>query len=224
MINKGQWVILHAKEVLHLPGLRLSPPGIVSQCGRCPHWICDYSWWGVNKDTLPLAAIEAMQFGWCLERILCEILFANPAHGPVQMIKLDISDGFYQIGLNIGNIPKLGVVFPMLPGDEPLIAFPLVLPMGWTNSLTIFLTATETIADIANARLSLGWLPPSHPLDDLAASVSVPPHEAYWGSESMPPSEPYPACNPSLPMVGAPATYVDVFVDDFMGLAQKHKQ
>ncbi len=38
------------------------------------------------------------------------------------------------------------------------------------------------------------------------------------------PSEPYPACDPSLPMVGAPATYVDVFVDDFVGLAQKHKQ
>ncbi len=75
--------------------------------------------------------MEAMQFGQSLERILWEILFTNPAHGPVQMIKLDISDGFYQIGLNIDDIPKLGVVFPMLPGDKPLIGFPLVLPMGW---------------------------------------------------------------------------------------------
>jgi hypothetical protein len=74
--------------------------------------------------------MEAMQFGWSLEQILHEILFANPAHGPVHMIKLDISDGFYQIGLNIDDIPKLGVVFPTLPGDKPLIAFPLVLPMG----------------------------------------------------------------------------------------------
>ncbi len=81
--------------------------------------------------------------------------------------------------LNIDDIPKLGVVFPMLPGDKPLIAFLLVLPMGWTNSPPIFLTATETIADIANARLSSGWLLPSHPLDDLAASVSALPHEAY---------------------------------------------
>jgi hypothetical protein len=38
------------------------------------------------------------------------------------------------------------------------------------------------------------------------------------------PSESYPARDPSLPMVGAPAAYVDVFVDDFVGLAQKHKQ
>jgi hypothetical protein len=112
----------------------------------------------------------------------------------------------------------------MLPGDELLIAFPLGLPMGWTNSPPVFLTATETIADIANARLSLGWLPPSHPLDDLAASVSAPPHKAYWGSKSTLPPEPYPTCDHSLPMVGAPVAYVDVFVDDFVGLAQKHKR
>ncbi len=83
MINKGQWVILPAKAVLHLPGLRLSPPGVVPQHGRCPRWICDYSWWGVNEDTLLLAVMEVMQFGWSLKRILWEILFANPAHGPV---------------------------------------------------------------------------------------------------------------------------------------------
>ncbi len=99
-----------------------------------------------------------------------------------------------------------------------------VLPMGWTNSLPVFSTATKTIADIANAQLSSGWLSPSHLLDDLAASVSAPPHEAYWGSKSTLLPEPYPACDPSLPMVGAPAAYVEVFVDDFVGLAQKHKQ
>jgi hypothetical protein len=69
---------------------------------------------------------------------------------------------------------------------------------------------------------SSGWLPPSHPLDNLAASVSVPPHEAYLGSKSMLPPEPYPAWDTSLPKVGAFTTYVDVFVDDLVGLAQKH--
>jgi hypothetical protein len=78
--------------------------------------------------------MEAMQFGRSLEHILWEILFTNPAHGPVQMIKLDISDGFYRIGINIDNIPKLGVVFPMLPSDKPLIAFPLVL---WGGQITL---------------------------------------------------------------------------------------
>jgi hypothetical protein len=181
MINKGQWVILPAKAVLHLPGLQLSPPRVVPQCGRRPCWICDYSWWGVNKDTLPLTAMEAMQFGPSLKHIFQEILFTNPAHGPVQMIKLDISDGFYRIGLNIDDIPKLRVVVPMLPDDKPLIAFPLVLSMRWTNSPPIFSTATETIAAIANAQLSLGWLPPPHPLYELAASISGPTSQGLLG-------------------------------------------
>ena len=88
--------------------------------------------------------MEAMQFGHALDRILREILLADPTFGPVHLIKLDISDGFYQITININDIPKLGVIFPTPPGDEPLIAFPLVLPMGWTNSPPIFSTATET--------------------------------------------------------------------------------
>ena len=70
MINKGQWIILPYSAVQHLPGLRVSPPGVVPQREHRPCWICDYSWWDVNADTLPLAAMEAMQFGHALERIL----------------------------------------------------------------------------------------------------------------------------------------------------------
>ena len=68
-----------------------------------------------------------MQFGHALDRMLREILLADPSHDPVHLIKIDISDGFYQIALNINDIPKIGVVFPTLPGEEPLVAFPLVL-------------------------------------------------------------------------------------------------
>ena len=104
-----------------------------------------------------------MQFGHALDRILREILLADPTHGPVYLIKIDISDGFYRIALNIDDIPKLGVVFPTLPGEEPLVAFPLVLPMGWSNSPPIFSTATETIADLANERLTSNVdMPPHH--------------------------------------------------------------
>lgn len=60
MIAKGQWVVLPASVAQTLPGLRLSPPGVVPQRDRRPRWIGDYSWWGVNSDTLPLAAREAM--------------------------------------------------------------------------------------------------------------------------------------------------------------------
>lgn len=152
MVAKGQWVVLPASEVLNLPGLRVSPPGVVPQEGRRPRTIVDYSFSDVNAETLPLAAMEAMQFGHALDRLLREILLADPRHGPVYMMKVDLSDGFYRICLNIDDIPKLGIVFPSKVPGEQLITFPLVLPMGWKNSPPIFSSFTETSADLANAR------------------------------------------------------------------------
>jgi hypothetical protein len=49
------------------------------------------------------------------------------------MLKVDLSDGFfYRDWLRPSNIPVLGlgVAFPALPNKEPLVAFPLVLPLG----------------------------------------------------------------------------------------------
>ena len=75
------------------------------------------SWWKINNETLPLAPKEAMQFGHALDRILREILLADPKLGPIYLSKLDISDGFYRINLAINDIPKLGVVFPVKDGE-----------------------------------------------------------------------------------------------------------
>ena len=222
MIQKQQWVMLPYSAVKDLPGLRLSPPGCVPQRDRRPRWICDYTWSDVNPKTLPIAALESMQFGHALDRILREIILADPALGPVYLMKIDIADGFYRINLNINDIPKLGVVFPTLPGEEPLVALPLVLPMGWKNSPPAFSTATETSADLANQRLALHQSGPPHHLDDLAHSIKSP-------SEPLPPSIPsmIPAAvpvpthrDPALPAQDQPLSYVDVFVDDFVGLCQ----
>ena len=101
MIEKSQWVILPVADVAHLPGLRISPPGVIPQRDRRPRWICDYTWLQVNEETLPLAALEAMQFGHALDRILREIIIADPSLGPVQLLKVDLSDGFYRVNLNI---------------------------------------------------------------------------------------------------------------------------
>ena len=97
--------------------------------------------------------MEAMQYGHALDRILWEIFLSNPSLGPVYLIKLDISNGFYQITLNIDDIPRLGVAFPMAPGNDPLVAFPLVLPMGWKNSPPVLSTTMKTITDLVNMRL-----------------------------------------------------------------------
>jgi hypothetical protein len=177
MIQKDQWVILPYDVVKDFPGLRLSPPGCIPQRDRRPRWICDYSYYDVNQETVELFAAESMQFGHALERILRQILLADPSLGPVKLIKVDIGDGFYRIALSIEDIPKLGVVFPTLPGQQRLVALPLVLPMGWKNSPPTFSTATETIADLANQRLQdPSHQPTQHTLSMLANTINyVPP-------------------------------------------------
>lgn len=223
MIQKGQFVILPASEALKLPGLRISPPGVVPQHERRPRMIVDYTFSGVNDETLPLAPVDAMQFGHALDRILREIMMADPAYGPVNLIKVDLSDGFYRIGLSAGDMPKLGLVFPTKPGEEQLVAIPLVLPMGWKNSPPIFSAATETIADLANQRLRQGEVHNApHHLDELAESVQPePPAQTVAPVASVPtlavPSE----RDPSLKVNSAPLGYVDIFVDDFIALAQE---
>jgi hypothetical protein len=214
MINKGQWLVLPYSAVHNLPGLQISPPGVVPQRKRRPHWIVDYSWWNVNHDTLPLAPVEAMQFGHALDRILRKILLANPRLGPVALMKLDISDGFYCIALNVDDIPKLGVAFPSPPGHEPLVAFPLVLPMEWKNSPPIFSAATETIADLTNLRIRSNIITHHHHLDNAAeAIVSLDPAPCSTTPDVIP-------RDPSLPHTPTPLAYTDVYVDDFIAAAQ----
>ena len=118
---------------MELEGLQLSPPGVVPQRDRHPRWICDYTWSGVNLDTLQLAALEDIQFGHALERILREIFLANPNHSPVQLNKTQLSDGFYRVDLNTNDVPKLSVVFPTKIGTNTMVALPLVFTMGLKN-------------------------------------------------------------------------------------------
>ena len=248
MIGKSQWVVLPFDLAASLGNLTLSPPGVVPQRERRPRWIGDYSFSGVNDDTLPLAPTESMQYGNALHRLLREILIANPANGVVYMAKLDISDGFYRINLAPADIPRLGLVFPSLPHQPPLVALPLVLPMGWKNSPPVFCAATETAADIANSLLVSHPDLPQHRLEhhasvhddfSLAQCTSRPaaspcpatPRPAPApaptpGLVSLPPrphnlSVPVPKSrDPSLPTPSTPLSYIDVFVDDFLGLCQ----
>lgn len=60
------------------------------------------------------------------------------------------------------------MVFLTEDGDEPLISFPLALPMGWENSPPYFTTATEKISDLANARLKEQTFVAPHALDSIS--------------------------------------------------------
>ena len=176
---KGFWLVLPYKEVQalqragELTDLRVSPMGVVPQRERRPRLIVDLSFYGVNQETVPLGPGESMQFGRTLERILYQIRHANPRFGPVYLGKVDLADGFYRVKLNDSAIPRLAVALPCFPDEEQLIAFPLVLPMGWGQSMPWFSSTTETGADLVNS-WPPQWVLPPHPLEQAANTPPVP--------------------------------------------------
>jgi hypothetical protein len=154
-VDKCFWVVLSYRSVHFMPHLKLSPCGVVPQRERRPRTIIDYTFSGVNAASLPLAPTESMQFGSTLQRILQRIAYANPTFGPVNMLKFDLSDGYYRVRLAPEAALEMAVI---IPGDTPttnLIAIPLSLPMGWALSPPYFCAYTETAADLSNAALAL---------------------------------------------------------------------
>ena len=226
MIRKGYWVVLPYHLVRHLPNLRISPMGAVPQRERRPRIIVDYSFSNVNQEAAKGAPPEAMQLGRALNRILYRIVTADPAEGPVYLMKLDLANGFYRVPLCDSDIPLLGVAFPVAPGEPPLVAMPLVLPMGWTESPPYFCSATETIADLANDVAHSTWSPPPHPLEVAAATAPVA-ETALTLTVPAPPSPHLPLQRP-VPVPTSvrarrhrrPLRYADVFIDDEILVAQ----
>ena len=96
--------------------------------------------------------------------------------------------------------------------------------MGWKNSPPAFSAVTETIADMCNARLEEDGVPPPHALDEAAAEVmpaipDPPPPKIPQVTPTAVPVE----RDPCLPVSGKPLGTVDIFVDDFIALAQEYK-
>jgi hypothetical protein len=222
MIKKGQWTVFPARLVRHMHKLRISPIGVVYQRDRRPRTIVDYSFCDVNEYTAPWAPYEAMQFGRALHRILRRILEAHPRFGPVHISKVDIDDGFYRVWLLPSDMPTLGVALPTTKGEEPMIGFPLALPMGWVNSPPYFTAATETIADLANAALVTTAKFPSHCLE--AISETDPDSVADYQDPPSPSRAP--PVSTAVPedriheYSPRPVASHDVYVDDFLSLVQ----
>ena len=226
--EQGYWIVLPYSAVKEWRTLRVSPIGAVPQRDRRPRLIVDYSFSDLNAETLPLAPAEAMQFGRALQRVLKRIVEADARYGPVHLAKIDIADGFYRVWVQFRDIlPKLGVVLPTSPGEPPLIAFPLTLPMGWVESPPYFTVLTETACDLANSRLRqrLGS-PTPHRLEDIAAT---PPSDISTSADPAPHAKrirsserlrSHKRCSAGQPPVAA----VDVYVDDFLLMAQTAPQ
>jgi hypothetical protein len=130
-VHMGYWTVLPFDAVQHLPHLKLEPSRVVPQRERRPRPIMDYSFNGVNADSLPLAPHHAMQFGATLQRLLQHMVYCNPAFGPPLLMKLDLADGYYRVPLSPEAALELAVVLPPDHTGTNLIGIPLSLPMGW---------------------------------------------------------------------------------------------
>jgi hypothetical protein len=217
--QKGFWMLLPYSEVEDMVQLRLSPLGCVPQRDRRPRVIVDYSFYGLNGETIKLAPRDSMQFGKANERLMTKLLHANPRFGSCHMYKIDIGDGFYRIPLSTSGVPKLGVCLPPFPGLPPLVAFPLVLPMGWTESPPFFCCFTETACDLANSTLRQNLRSPIHPLEALAGAADRLPNPER--GEDNHPLRPTPLSHQRR-LATKPLSFVDVFVDDFCAVGQDH--
>jgi hypothetical protein len=220
--NQGYWAVLPYTAVRQWQGLRIFPLGVVPQRDRRPRLIVDYSFSGINADTLPLAPHESMQFGRALQRVLAKIVHADPRYGPVFMSKIDIADGFYRVWLHHRDIPKLGVALPTSPGETPLVAFPLALPMGWVESPPYFTALTETACDLANDALRSRSTTRPHSAEHILEAVAAtpPPDTSSEDKGEASYSTHWREHHQGRPPVAA----VDVYVDDFLLLAQTHPQ
>ena len=130
MVEKGRWAVIPYLVAKGLPGLRLSPRGVKVERYQRPSRLGNYSYFKTNADTFTVACLSAMQYGRALDCLICEIVYADPALGYVYLLKADVSDGFYRIGLRPEDAPKLVLIFPSGGEEEPMVATPLTLPMG----------------------------------------------------------------------------------------------
>jgi hypothetical protein len=225
-VQKGFWMILPVTLLKKYPqiykNLQVSPMGVVPQRARRPCIIVDYTFFGLNNETVKMAPRDAMKFGKALQRIIQSLVDANPKYGPVYLIKVDIADGFYRIWLNTQDILKLACTLPVQLREEPLLALPLVLLMGWTESPPCFCPTTETIADITNKCLVNHWPAPPHRLEDLASIDPVPDEDSQpaltlSGTSICQPLNLWPDNSKTQKL---PLKKVDLFVDDFIGMGQ----
>ena len=96
-----------------------------------------------------------------------------------------------------------------------MVDIPLTLPMGWKNSPPLFCTATETVADLSNEALRTHQPSKQHLLYNRAESLEPPPAPLLTQEHANLTRDPY-LRRPNNKLLA----YVDVFVDDFLGLAQ----
>ena len=96
-----------------------------------------------------------------------------------------------------------------------MVAIPLTLPMRWKKSPPLFCTATEMVADLANKSLRTHQPSKQHLMDNRAEVVEPPLAPLLTQEHANLTCDPY-LRRPNAKLLA----YVDVFAEDFLGLAQ----
>ena len=140
-------------------------------------------------------------------------LWARPSrenrHRGWLLSRVAASGRYSEIGRRLAHVAR---------PTQPLIAFPLALPMGWIESTPYFTAFTETACDLANDQLRACRTRPTHRtehrLEAVAATPPPDPVDARHTSVATRPSH-------ERSLTGRPpVAAVDVYVDDFLLLAQ----
>ena len=96
-----------------------------------------------------------------------------------------------------------------------MVAIPLKLPMGWKNYPPLFCTDTEMVVETANKALRSHQPSKQHQLDNRAEAIEPPPAPPLTQENAQLTQNPY-LRRPKSKLLA----YVDVFVDNFLGIAQ----
>ena len=159
------------ESVTFLKNLWLSPVAVITHVGRRPQLVYDFIWSELNKASKRLSSMEAMRFGGALQRILRQVLTADPPLGPVYLSKVDLADAYMRLWVRTEDVPSVAFLIPKKnTRDTQMVGLHLLLPMGYIVSAPCFCMATDTVIGIANETISLREQADEHPLE-LAAEA-----------------------------------------------------
>eukprot|EP00978_Attheya_sp_CCMP212_P010911 scaffold26571_cov52-Attheya_sp.AAC.3 len=110
----------------------------------------------VNDTTSPLAPEEpGNELGKVLLQIFDFSMLEVPAGETIQFAKIDLSDGFWRMVVELEDTWNFVYVLPDPPGSPIRLVVPHALQMGWMQSPSFFCFATETTRDILQWKMRL---------------------------------------------------------------------
>jgi hypothetical protein len=113
----------------------------------------------MNPYTAKHAPPKSKQFGHALDWILYQLWYADPKHGPVYILKIDISDPSIKSGLKHTMSWQRQWYSPRCQESCPWLQC-LCFYIGIGRVTIHLFVATEMIADLTNSHLQWCYAPP----------------------------------------------------------------